>query len=64
MTRHPRALLAVALLIAAAAVGGCAPQAATVTITIHYSAFDLTEVSVPAGVPVTFILVNDDPIDH
>ena len=64
MTRHPRALLAVALLIAAAAVGGCAPQVATVTITIHYSAFDLTEVSVPAGVPVTFILVNDDPIDH
>lgn len=57
-------LPAVALLFAVAAVGGCAPQAATVTITIHYSAFDLTEVSVPAGVPVTFVLVNDDPIDH
>ena len=57
-------LPAVALLFAVAAAGGCAPQAATVTITIHYSAFDLTEVSVPAGVPVTFVLINDDPIDH
>jgi plastocyanin len=64
MTRHARAPLAAALLFAAATVGGCAPQAATVTITIHYSAFDLTEVSVPVGVPVTFVLVNDDPIDH
>ena len=36
----------------------------TVTITIHHSAFDLTEVTVPRGVPVTFVLVNEDPIDH
>lgn len=64
MTRGRRLPLAAALLIAAAAVGGCAPSSATVTITIHYSAFDLTQVSVPAGVPVTFVLVNDDPIDH
>jgi uncharacterized cupredoxin-like copper-binding protein len=52
------------LLGAAVAIAGCAPANRTVTITIHYSAFDLTEVSVPRGVPVTFILVNDDPIDH
>ncbi|HEX7224270.1 MAG TPA: cupredoxin domain-containing protein [Candidatus Limnocylindria bacterium] len=64
MTRHARAPLAAALLFAVAAVAGCAPRTATVTITIHYSAFDITEVSVPAGVPVTFVLVNDDPIDH
>jgi uncharacterized cupredoxin-like copper-binding protein len=64
MSRRPRRLLAAPLLYAAAAVAGCQPQSSTVTITIHYSAFDLTEVSVPAGVPVTFVLVNDDPIDH
>jgi uncharacterized cupredoxin-like copper-binding protein len=64
MSRQPRVRLAAALLFAVAAVTGCAPRSATVTITIHYSAFDLTEVSVPAGVPVTFVLVNDDPIDH
>ena len=55
-------LLAAAVLAAAAS--GCAPAPQTVTITIHYSAFDLTEVTVAAGVPVTFVLVNEDPIDH
>ena len=35
------------------------PGQVTVTITIHHSAFDLTEVSVPTGVPVTFVLVNE-----
>jgi uncharacterized cupredoxin-like copper-binding protein len=52
------------LLVVAATAGGCAPGAVTITITIHYSAFDLTQVSVPRGVPVTFVLVNEDPIDH
>jgi uncharacterized cupredoxin-like copper-binding protein len=56
--------LAVALLVAAAAVTGCAPTAQTMTLTIHYSAFDRTELQVPRGVPITFILVNEDPIDH
>ncbi len=54
----------VALLFAAAAVAGCGPTAQIVTLRIHYSAFDLTEVTVPRGVPVTFVLVNEDPIDH
>lgn len=54
----------VALLVAAAAVAGCGPSAQIVTLRIHYSAFDLTEVTVPRGVPVTFVLVNEDPIDH
>jgi uncharacterized cupredoxin-like copper-binding protein len=53
-----------ALLVAATATAGCAGERETVTITIHYSAFDVTEVSVPSGVPVTFVLVNEDPIDH
>jgi uncharacterized cupredoxin-like copper-binding protein len=64
MSRLPRLAVA-ALLLAATATAGCASRGpVTVTITIHYSAFDLTEVSVPRGVPVTFVLVNEDPIDH
>jgi len=55
----------VAALGVAALVAGCGPQATTeVTVTIHYSAFEPTSVTVPHGVPVTFVLVNDDPIDH
>jgi plastocyanin len=62
---HPSRLAVAALLLAATATAGCGRgQTTTVTITIHYSAFDPTEVSVPAGVPVTFVLVNEDPIDH
>ncbi len=56
--------VAAALLVGAVAVAGCAPSAQTVTITIHYSLFDETELRVPAGVPITFVLVNEDPIDH
>jgi uncharacterized cupredoxin-like copper-binding protein len=65
MTRSPR-LAVVALLVGVAATaGGCArPSAVTVTIRIHYSAFDPTSISVPQDVPVTFVLVNEDPIDH
>ena len=63
MTRSAR-LAAAALLLAATAVAGCRPAAMSVTITIHYSGFDPTELLVPAGVPVTFVLVNEDPIDH
>jgi uncharacterized cupredoxin-like copper-binding protein len=56
-------LAVVALLLAASATAGCA-RATTVTIVIHHSRFDVTEVVVPRGVPVTFVLVNEDPIDH
>lgn len=54
----------VALLLAVAATAGCAGTTTVVTITIHHSGFDVTAASVPRGVPVTFILVNEDPIDH
>jgi uncharacterized cupredoxin-like copper-binding protein len=64
MTRRRIGPVATALLLTAAAVAGCAPSPQTVTLTIHYSAFDLTELSVPRGVPITFVLVNEDPIDH
>jgi uncharacterized cupredoxin-like copper-binding protein len=61
-----RAVLALAL--AAFAASACATaQAATPTqvgIRIHYSRFEPNRIEVPAGVPITFTLVNDDPIDH
>jgi uncharacterized cupredoxin-like copper-binding protein len=56
--------LAALLLVAAVAMGGCAPATQAVTIRIHYSGFDVTELTVARGVPVTFVLVNEDPIDH
>ena len=34
------------------------------TIAIHFSRFQTTAVTVPAGVPVTFELQNEDPIEH
>jgi uncharacterized cupredoxin-like copper-binding protein len=61
-----RSLIALALAVLAAS--ACAPANAAdrtqVGIRIHYSRFDLTKIEVPAGVPITFTLVNDDPIDH
>lgn len=68
MTRVVRRIafvLAGALSIAALA--GCAGAVAggrTVAIAVRYSAFSPAEIRVPAGVPITFRLVNDDPIDH
>lgn len=35
-----------------------------VEIAMHYSHFSTTEVTARAGVPVTVVLRNDDPIDH
>jgi len=61
-----RASAAVALLLGAAVVAGCgaSPSVQQVEILIHYSHFSPTELTVPRGVPVTFVLVNEDPIDH
>ena len=59
-----RPLLALALLLV---IGGsaCAPAApALIEVRIHYSRFEPASVTVPAGVPVTFVIRNDDPIDH
>lgn len=63
-SRSGRGAAAAALLLAAFAVAGCRPSAQVVTLTIHHSVFDRSEVTVPRGVPVTFVLVNEDPIDH
>jgi uncharacterized cupredoxin-like copper-binding protein len=63
------AYLLVALAIAiltGAAVASAAARSGPVTIEIHirYSHFDPSAVTVPIGRQVTFVLVNDDPIDH
>ena len=61
---RPTLVVAVLLLVAAAAATGCTAGSQTITITIHYTAFDPAEIEVPRGVPITFVLVNEDPIDH
>ena len=48
----------------ASACGGGANASAEATIAIHFSHFVPEDVTVPAGVPVTITLRNDDPIEH
>ncbi len=57
---------ALSLLLLAGLAAGCTPTASyeRVEIRIHYSQFDPSQLTVPRGVPVTFVLINDDPIDH
>ena len=65
--RHLRTLSAVAglLLLAGLAVGATSgPSPRRVEIHIHYSHFNPSELAVPRGAAVTFVLINDDPIDH
>jgi uncharacterized cupredoxin-like copper-binding protein len=55
----------IALALVVLATSACAPAAPTrIEIRIHYSKFEPTSLTVPAGVPVTFVIHNDDPIDH
>lgn len=58
--------IALALLALASSACGTADAASPrrVEIRIHHSRFEPSAVNVPAGVPVTFVLRNDDPIDH
>ena len=44
--------------------GDGAPADAEATVRMRFSRFEPATLTVPAGVPVTFTLVNDDPIDH
>ena len=57
---------AVGLLLLAGLGAGCtlASSAQRIEIRIHYSHFDPSELTVPRGVPITFVLINEDPIDH
>ncbi|MGZ8562868.1 MAG: plastocyanin/azurin family copper-binding protein [Candidatus Limnocylindria bacterium] len=56
---------AVVLLLLAGLAAGCASGTASrVEIRIHYSHYEPTAITVPFGVPVTFVIINEDPIDH
>ena len=63
-----RHAIAAGALLAALLLSGCASAAAAgpqeVTISFRYSKFVPATITVPAGVPVTFTLRNDDPIGH
>ena len=53
------------LLLLVVVAGACAPAAPrAVTIEIHYSHYSMSQIDVPAGVPITFTIRNLDPIDH
>jgi uncharacterized cupredoxin-like copper-binding protein len=59
--------LGLAAAIGAAAVAGAVGRSAepiVVEIDIRYSHFSPDAISVPAGKPVTFVIINGDPIDH
>jgi uncharacterized cupredoxin-like copper-binding protein len=60
------ALLGLGLILAVGIATGLARAAYPDLVEIHirYSHFEPSRVSVPAGRPVTFVIVNDDPIDH
>ena len=64
MTGPLRGPVAVLLLALAATAAGCQAEARTVAITIRYSAFEPAAITVPRGEPITFLLENQDPIDH
>jgi uncharacterized cupredoxin-like copper-binding protein len=54
--------------LAPSAASACVPADAStpviVHVRIHYSKFEPATIDVPAGVPVTYVITNDDPIDH
>src|SRR6266550_3304552 len=59
--------LGLATALGAAAVAGAVGRSAepiVIEIDIHYSHFSPAAITVPAGRPVTFVIVNNDPIDH
>ena len=57
---------ALGLLLLAGLAAGCTPahSAQRIEIRIHYSGFEPSTLSVPAGAAVTLVLINEDPIDH
>ncbi len=63
--RRALAIAVVAALgLAAVAVAAGLGRPTTIEIGIHYSHFSPSQVEVPVGVPVTFVIRNADPIDH
>ena len=57
-------VLATAAVVVASARDRAPEPVTQATIAIRYSKFVPGELTVPAGVPVTFTLVSQDPIDH
>ena len=57
-------VVAVGATVAAFAGGDPATPITRATIAIEYSKFQPGHLTVPAGVPVTFVLENRDPIEH
>jgi uncharacterized cupredoxin-like copper-binding protein len=59
---------AAAVLLALAALPACTSAEARggreVTLNVHWSAFSRSAIQVPRGVPVRFVVHNDDPIAH
>ena len=55
------AALSLVLLVAACSGGASASNR---TIAVRYSQFEQGVITVPQGVPITFTLRNDDPIEH
>ena len=56
------ALAGLALATVLGGCGGASPM--RIQITIHYSHYDPNAITVPHGVPITFVVVNTDPIGH
>jgi uncharacterized cupredoxin-like copper-binding protein len=59
--------LGLATALGAAAVAGAVSRSAepvVVEIDIRFSHFSPAAITVPAGRPITFVVVNNDPIDH
>jgi plastocyanin len=57
--------IAVGLGVGAVALANGGPKAATsIEIVIRYSHFEPSEITVPAGVPITITIRNTDPIGH
>ena len=58
----------VAMALAASAASACTTADAStppvVHVRIHSSKFDPAAIAVPANKPVTYVITNDDPIDH
>jgi len=57
-------LVAAVMLVAFVAGNGGEHPVTDATVVIQYSHFVPDTITVPAGLPVTFTLRNDDPIEH
>jgi uncharacterized cupredoxin-like copper-binding protein len=59
------AVLLIALVPVLASCGtGTAAEPRRIEIRLHFSHYEPTAITVTAGQPITFVLRNDDPIDH